>query len=120
MPDFMDDDLVVDWPTLATDPVRREHQRPWLTRMKEEAVQHGLLDDAPGTAYWRGQHDALKMVLEQPEREVLEANRLAEKQAENKKKEEEHARRAKFGGAILRRLDPGWWNPGRRDRERVS
>lgn len=123
VPDFMDmeADQVVDWPTIANDPVRREHVLPWLRRQRDNAVESGLsgakIEDVQ---YWRGYHDALKLVMEEPERQVLMAQQYAAAQAELAKKKEENARTVRFGPVKLRRLDTGWWNPGRRDRERVG
>ena len=101
----------VEWLTIMEDQVYNSHIKPWLEGELKTATEAGLHDRDPGREYWLGFRDALKIMIEQPEREVSETARISALAKENERKANENARRVRLGSTILRRLRPDWWTP---------
>jgi hypothetical protein len=96
-----------DWAKIEADPVRREHEAPWIEREIEHAMAEALIaPDQQSLAEWRGRIAALKMVLEEPRRQVERIDEEAREEELRRKEAEENGRRARFGNRWLRRLLP--------------
>lgn len=101
-----------EWTLISESDVFQEHIKPWLKEELEAAQEAGLNEENPGTLYWNGYVKALKMVLQRPEQELEAIAQEKARVAEAKRKEQENAGRVRAGAGFLRRLNPGWWNPG--------
>jgi hypothetical protein len=97
-----------DWTALSDDPLRLNHEAPWLRYEMQQAVDKGLQDQKPGREYWLGYRDALKMVLTYPEQQVQAAAEELAAAQETRRKEAQNARRIPAGNGFLRRLSDYW------------